>query len=135
VRDHGKCDEPTHDMERPRRDHVLEIEPEILQAIEEKPNLIIRRLALRVSFSTFIVYGTFNEQGLPTSLPCSTCSSFSTWRSISEDCFLSMAWPEDRRGTKFSESIIINNERNRNRLIGPHNLPPRLNGATYFPSK
>jgi hypothetical protein len=42
-----------------------------------------------------------------------------------------MTWPEDRRGTKFSESII-NNGRNRNRLIGPHNLPPRLNGAAYL---
>jgi hypothetical protein len=42
-----------------------------------------------------------------------------------------MTWPEDRRGTKFFESII-NNGRNRNRLIGPHNLPPRLNGAAYL---
>jgi hypothetical protein len=50
-------------MGRPRRDHVLEIKPEILQAIEEEPNLSIRRLALRVCVSTFIVYRTFNEQG------------------------------------------------------------------------
>jgi hypothetical protein len=99
-------------MGRPRRDHVLEIKPEILQAIEEEPNLSIRRLALRVCVSTFIVYRTFNEQGLHTSLPCPTCSSFSTWGSISEDCFFTMTWPEDRRGTKFSESIIINNGRN-----------------------
>jgi hypothetical protein len=42
-----------------------------------------------------------------------------------------MAWPEDRRGTKFSESVI-NNRRNRNRLIRPHNLPPRLDGAAYL---
>jgi hypothetical protein len=42
---------------------------------------------------------------------------------------LSMTWLEDRRGTKFS---IINNERNRNRLTGPHNLPPRLNNAAYL---
>jgi hypothetical protein len=40
-----------------------------------------------------------------------------------------MAWPEDLRGTKFS---IINNGRNRNCLIVPHNLPPRLNGAAYL---
>jgi hypothetical protein len=32
VRDHGKFDSPTHDLRRPRSDHVLEIEPEILQA-------------------------------------------------------------------------------------------------------
>jgi hypothetical protein len=44
---------------------------------------------------------------------------------------LSMTWLEDRRGTTFSESII-NNGRNRNRLIGPHNLPPRLNDAAYL---
>jgi hypothetical protein len=42
-----------------------------------------------------------------------------------------MAWPEDRRGTKFSESII-NKGRNRNRLIGLRNLSPHLNGAAYF---
>jgi hypothetical protein len=42
-----------------------------------------------------------------------------------------MTWLEDRQGTKFSESII-NNGRNRNRLIGPHNLPPRLNDAAYL---
>jgi hypothetical protein len=42
-----------------------------------------------------------------------------------------MAWPEDRRGIKFSESII-NKGRNRNRLIGLRNLSPHLNGAAYF---
>jgi hypothetical protein len=41
-----------------------------------------------------------------------------------------MAWSEDRRITKFFESIIKG--RNRNRLIGPRNLSPRLNGAAYI---
>jgi hypothetical protein len=38
VRDHGQFDSPTHDLGRPRSDHILEIKPEILQAIEEEPN-------------------------------------------------------------------------------------------------
>jgi hypothetical protein len=128
VRDYGKFDSPNHDLGHPIIDHVLEIEPEILQTIEEEPNLSIRRLALRVGVFTFIVYRTLHEQGLLTT-SCPTCLSSSKCRSISEDCFLSMAWPEDRRGTKFS---IINNGRNQNCLIGPHNLPPRLNGAAYL---
>jgi hypothetical protein len=33
---------------------------------------------------------------------------------------------------RYYESIIINNGRNRNRLIGPYNLTPRLNGAAYL---
>jgi hypothetical protein len=52
-------------------------------------------IALRVGVPIFIVYRTLHEQELPTSLPCPTCSSSSTGRSISEDCFLSMAWPDD----------------------------------------
>jgi hypothetical protein len=91
VRDHGKFDSRTHDLGGPRSDHVLEIEPKILQPIEEEPNLSIRRLALHVSVSTFIVYCTLHEQKLPryifNSLPCPTCSSCSTWRSISEIAF------------------------------------------------
>jgi hypothetical protein len=50
---------------------------------------------------------------------------------FSEDYFLSIAWPEDRRGTKFSESSIKNGPK-RNRLIGPHNFTPCLNGAAYL---
>jgi hypothetical protein len=64
VRDHGKFDSPNHDLGHPRIDHVLEIEPEILETIEEEPNLSIRRLALRVGVFTFIVYRTLHEQGL-----------------------------------------------------------------------
>jgi hypothetical protein len=33
------------------------------------------------------------------------------------------------RSTRYQ---IVNNGRNRNRLIGPHNLPPRLNSAAYL---
>jgi hypothetical protein len=53
VGDHGKFDSP-------RSDHVLKIEPEILQANKEEPNLSIRRLNLRVGVSTFIVYRTLH---------------------------------------------------------------------------
>jgi hypothetical protein len=60
VHDHGKFDSPTHNLGRPRSNHVLEIEPEILQANEEESNLSIRRLALRIGVSTFIVYRTLH---------------------------------------------------------------------------
>jgi hypothetical protein len=60
ITDHRKFDSPTHDLGGPRSDHVFEIEPEILQAIEEEPNLNIRKLALCVGVSTFIVYRTLH---------------------------------------------------------------------------
>jgi hypothetical protein len=56
VADHRRFDSPTHDLGGPRSDQVFEIEPEILQAIEEEPNVSIRRHALCVGVSTFIVY-------------------------------------------------------------------------------
>jgi hypothetical protein len=99
VGDHRKFDSLTHDLGGPRSDHVFEIEPEILQAIEEESNLSIRRLALCVGVSTFIVYLYHVQRAFR------LCN---VWYNYFES--------------------IINNGRNRNRLIGPHNFPPRLNG-------
>jgi hypothetical protein len=41
-----RCSSPTPDLRRPRNDGFWEIEPEILQAIEEVSPLIKRRLTL-----------------------------------------------------------------------------------------
>jgi hypothetical protein len=92
VRDHGKFDSRTHDLGGPRSDHVLEIEPKILQPIEEEPNLSIRRLALHVSVSTFIVYCTLHEQKLPRYM--SNVFKLFNMEIHFGNCFL----PEDRRG-------------------------------------
>jgi hypothetical protein len=41
-----------------------EIEAEILQAVEEEPNVSCRRLALRMGVSSFTIWRTLHEQGL-----------------------------------------------------------------------
>jgi hypothetical protein len=55
LSDHGTFSPSTQDLGCSRSDRVLEIEPAILEAIDEEPNLSIRRFALRVDVSTFIV--------------------------------------------------------------------------------
>jgi hypothetical protein len=37
---------------------VLELEPEILQAVEEEPNISYRRLALRMGVPSFTIWRT-----------------------------------------------------------------------------
>jgi hypothetical protein len=43
---------------------VLDLEPEILQAVEEEPNVSCLRLALRMNVSSFTIWRTLHEQGL-----------------------------------------------------------------------
>ncbi|CAH1372317.1 unnamed protein product, partial [Tenebrio molitor] len=49
---------------RSRSRRVLDLEPEILQAVEEEPNVSCRRLALRMGVSSFTIWRTLHEQGL-----------------------------------------------------------------------
>lgn len=64
LRDFGKFNPNDHDRGRQRSGAVIEIEPEILDVVAEEPNISIRRLALRMGVSTFIVWRTLREQGL-----------------------------------------------------------------------
>jgi hypothetical protein len=43
---------------------VLDLGPEILQEVEEEPNVSCRRLALRMGVSSFTIWKTLQEQGL-----------------------------------------------------------------------
>jgi hypothetical protein len=61
LRDYGILSPSTQDLGHSRSDSVLEIDPVILEAIDEEPNLSIRRLDLRVGVFAFIVYRTLHE--------------------------------------------------------------------------
>jgi DNA repair photolyase len=49
---------------RSRFRRVLDLEPEILQAVEEELNVSWRRLVLRMGVSSFTIWTTLHEQGL-----------------------------------------------------------------------
>jgi hypothetical protein len=51
LRNYGTFSSPINlDRGRPRSRGVLNLEPEILQAVEEEPNVSCRRFALRIQF-------------------------------------------------------------------------------------
>jgi hypothetical protein len=144
------------------------LEPEILQAVEEEPNVTCRRLALRMGVSSFTIWRTLHEQGLhpyhlqrvqhlkPEGPPRRI--AFCQWllQKIDEEPnFLSIVLTTDeagftRDGVFNSHNTHIWSEENPhqirergfqqrfsinvwagiigNRLIGPHVLPPHLNG-------
>lgn len=64
LRDFGEFNPRNHDRGRQRARDILEIEPQILDVVAEEPTISIRRLALRMGISTFIVWRTLHEQGL-----------------------------------------------------------------------
>jgi hypothetical protein len=64
LRDYGTFSPVNRNRGRSRSRRVLDLEPEILQAVEEEPNVSCRRLALRMSVSSFTIWRTLHEQGL-----------------------------------------------------------------------
>jgi hypothetical protein len=60
-RDYGLLN---RDRSRSRSRRVLDLEPEILQAVEEEPNVSYRRFAFRMVVSSFTNWRTLHEQGL-----------------------------------------------------------------------
>jgi hypothetical protein len=64
LRDYGTFSPVNRNRGCSRSRSVLDLEPEILQAVEEKPNVSCRRLALRMCVSSFTIWRTLHEQGL-----------------------------------------------------------------------
>lgn len=64
LRDHGSFKLQTQDRGRARTGRILNVEPQILDAVEAEPSISTRRLALRFDVSQFTIWRTLNEQGL-----------------------------------------------------------------------
>jgi hypothetical protein len=64
LRDYGTFSSVNRNRGRSRSRRVLDLEPEILQAVEKEPNVSCRRLALRMGVSSFTIWRTLHEQGL-----------------------------------------------------------------------
>ncbi|KAJ3666078.1 hypothetical protein Zmor_001533 [Zophobas morio] len=58
LRENGKFQPSTTDHGRERTEHVIEVEPEILEIVEEIPSISIRRLSYRLGVSLFVVWRT-----------------------------------------------------------------------------
>jgi hypothetical protein len=63
LRDYGTFSPVNRNRGRSRSRRVLDLEPEILQAVEEEPNVSCPRLALRMDVSSFTIWRTLHEQG------------------------------------------------------------------------
>jgi hypothetical protein len=64
LRDYGTFSPVNRNRGRSRSRRVLDLEPEILHAVEEETNVSCRRPALRMGVSSFIIWRTLHEQGL-----------------------------------------------------------------------
>jgi hypothetical protein len=62
LRDYGTFSPVNRDRGRSRSRRILDLEPEILQAVEEEPNVRCRRLALRIDISSFTIWRMLHEQ-------------------------------------------------------------------------
>lgn len=64
LRDYGSFEPQYQNCGAVRTQRVLDLEPQILEIVEEEPNISSRRLALRVGVSASTVWRTLHEQGL-----------------------------------------------------------------------
>jgi hypothetical protein len=64
VQDNNTFSPINRDRDRSRSRTVLDLEREILQAVEEEPNVSCRRLAQGMSVSSFTIWRTQNERRL-----------------------------------------------------------------------
>ena len=64
LEDHGTFKLQTHDRGRDRTERILQAEEQILERVEEEPDISTRRLAAEVGVSQFVVHRTLKEQGL-----------------------------------------------------------------------
>ena len=54
LRDHGTFNPQTHDRSRDRTERVLTAEEQILERVEEEPDISTRRLSVRVGVLQFV---------------------------------------------------------------------------------
>ena len=64
LRDDGTFKSQTHDRGRDMTERIPQAEEQILEHVEEEPDIITRRLAAEVGVSQFVVHHTLKEQGL-----------------------------------------------------------------------
>ena len=64
LEDHGTFKLQTHDRGRDRTERILQAEEQILERVEEEPDISTRRLAAEVGVSQFVVHRTLKEQDL-----------------------------------------------------------------------
>ena len=64
VPEHSTFKPQTHDRGRDRTERILQAEEQILERVEEEPDISTRRLAAEVGISQFAVHRTLKEQGL-----------------------------------------------------------------------
>ena len=69
LRDHGTFKSQTHDRGRDIIERILQVEEQILERVEEKPDISTRRLAAEVGLSQFVVHSTYIKRVRPTSIP------------------------------------------------------------------
>jgi hypothetical protein len=88
LRDYGTFSPANRDRGRSRSRRVLDLEPEILQAVEEEPIISCRGVALRMGVSSFTIWRTLHQQGLGASSSSSTWPTLQTRRSTTLNCIL-----------------------------------------------
>jgi predicted DNA-binding protein (UPF0251 family) len=64
VQDYDTFSPVNRNRSRSRSRRVLDLKLEILQAVEEEPNVSCRGLALRMGVSSFTIWRTLHEQRL-----------------------------------------------------------------------
>jgi hypothetical protein len=93
VQDNDTFSPINRDRDRSRSRTVLDLEREILQAVEEEPNVSCRRLAQGMGVSSFTIWRTQNERRLHPHI-------FKVSNTRSSNCILSMASSENMRKTQ-----------------------------------
>ena len=63
LRDHGTFEFQTHDRGCGRTERILQTEEQILERVEEEPDISTRRHTPEVGVSGFVVHRTLKEQG------------------------------------------------------------------------
>ena len=66
LRDPGTFKPQTQDRGRNRSERILQAEEQILERVQEEPDISTHRLAAEIGISQFVVYRTLKEQDLYT---------------------------------------------------------------------
>ena len=62
--DYGTFKPQTHDRDRDRTESIVQAKEQILERVEEEPDISTRQLAAEIGVSQIVVHPTIKEQGL-----------------------------------------------------------------------
>ena len=62
--DYGTFKPQTHDRDRDRTESIVQAKEQILERVEEEPDISTRQLAAEIGVSQFVVHPTIKEQAL-----------------------------------------------------------------------